>query len=269
MERVISDTGSLLASYTYDAWGNLCQSSGSLAAINPIRYRSYYFDSETGLYYLQSRYYSPQVGRFVNADGLIDTDAGFTGCNLYAYAANSPVIAIDSAGNSAVVIVCAVVGACAGGYTGYRIAEANGYTGWKKAGAIAGGAMVGGGAGALGSYIVESIIAPTIAYGSSIISTIPNIADSQIGKKLADHYADYGLSLDRQGAIAYRQIVQNALSNTSVIKEGQWKTMANCQFWISDQGVSIVKNGEWVSTFPLTKPGTIEYLNQLPTIWSK
>lgn len=70
VERVISATGTLLASYTYDAWGCICQSSGSLADINPIRYRSYYYDRETGLYYLQSRYYASQVGRFVNADGL-------------------------------------------------------------------------------------------------------------------------------------------------------------------------------------------------------
>ena len=100
VERVSSYTGSLLASYTYDAWGNLCQSSGSLAAINPIRYRSYYFDSETGLYYLQSRYYSPQVGRFVNADELIEFAANSSILNVFAYCDNSPLVKKDPYGNS-------------------------------------------------------------------------------------------------------------------------------------------------------------------------
>ncbi|MCF0151440.1 MAG: hypothetical protein HUJ80_08540, partial [Firmicutes bacterium] len=59
-------------------------------------------------YYLQSRYYSPQVGRFVNGDGLIDTDAGFTGCNLYVYAANSPLMYIDVTGTSAVLATTAL-----------------------------------------------------------------------------------------------------------------------------------------------------------------
>ena len=59
-----------------------------MAEINPIRYRGYYFDQETGLYYLQSRYYDPEVGRFINADGLASTGQGILGCNMFAYCGN-------------------------------------------------------------------------------------------------------------------------------------------------------------------------------------
>ncbi len=67
VEKVIAADGTVLAAYTYDAWGNILSSTGSLANANPIRYRGYYFDSETGLYYLHSRNYDPQPGRFIRA----------------------------------------------------------------------------------------------------------------------------------------------------------------------------------------------------------
>ena len=74
VERVISADGTILAAYTYDAWGNVLTAEGILAQQNPIRYRSYYFDTETSLYYLQSRYYDPAIGRFINADGCVTTN---------------------------------------------------------------------------------------------------------------------------------------------------------------------------------------------------
>lgn len=59
--------GDIVANYYYDAWGNITQITGdtALAQTNPLRYRSYYYDSETGYYHLKSRYYSPEVGRFL------------------------------------------------------------------------------------------------------------------------------------------------------------------------------------------------------------
>ena len=63
--RIINSSRSVVASYTYDPWGKIISSSGTLADINPLRYRGYYYDSETGFYYLQSRYYDPEIGRFI------------------------------------------------------------------------------------------------------------------------------------------------------------------------------------------------------------
>jgi RHS repeat-associated protein len=65
---------------------------------NPIRYRGYYFDKETGFYYLKSRYYNPEVKRFLNADGLVSTGQGVTGYNMFAYCLNNPVTGWDPTG---------------------------------------------------------------------------------------------------------------------------------------------------------------------------
>ena len=96
--------GAKVLSYNYDAWGNQTvtwhNSYGSniYAIYNPFRYRGYYYDTETGLYYLQRRYYNPQWGRFLNADGLVSTGQGLLSYNMYAYCGNNPVMYIDPTG---------------------------------------------------------------------------------------------------------------------------------------------------------------------------
>ena len=94
-------TGAVEASYTYDAWGRVISSTGALANLNPFRYRGYYYDSETGLYYLQSRYYDPETGRFINADDAdyIGADGSLLSYNLFAYCKNNPVNRFDAEGN--------------------------------------------------------------------------------------------------------------------------------------------------------------------------
>ena len=98
-------SGNLVAKYTYDSWGKLVSIKDSndvdkttdenfIGYVNPIRYRGYYYDSETGLYYLNARYYDPEVGRFINAD---ETLAG--GFNLFEYCTNNPIRFVDAKGN--------------------------------------------------------------------------------------------------------------------------------------------------------------------------
>ena len=77
--------------------------------MNPIRYRGYYYDNETGYYYLQSRYYVPEWGRFLNADSQLNFDDGFNGINLFAYCGNNPVNCIDPDGHSFWSAVCGAV----------------------------------------------------------------------------------------------------------------------------------------------------------------
>ena len=97
--KLIGTDGTVAASYTYDAWGNILLSSGTMAEKNPLRYRGYYYDSETGYYYLQSRYYDPTTRRFLNADSLVSTGQGFTGTNKFAYCGNNPIRYQDATGN--------------------------------------------------------------------------------------------------------------------------------------------------------------------------
>ena len=88
-----------VATYEYDAWGNV-SSSGRLAEINPLRYRGYYYDNETGFYYLQSRYYDPANRRFISADVYASTGQGFVGTNMFAYCNNKPIINSDPSGHA-------------------------------------------------------------------------------------------------------------------------------------------------------------------------
>ena len=99
---MVDANGATVASYTYDPYGNILTATGSMAEINPLRYRGYYYDSETGFYYLQSRYYDPAIGRFINADSFASTGQGFLGYNMFAYCNNNPICFIDDNGCFAV-----------------------------------------------------------------------------------------------------------------------------------------------------------------------
>lgn len=95
---IVDSTGASVAEYRYDAWGQILSATSTMASVNPIRYRGYYFDQETGLYYLQSRYYDPVVGRFINGDAFASTGKGILGANMFAYCENDPVNCKDSCG---------------------------------------------------------------------------------------------------------------------------------------------------------------------------
>ena len=101
--KLIDSSGSTVVEYCYDSWGKPLSTSGSLASTlgkdNPFRYRGYVYDEETGFYYLQSRYYNPEVGRFISADVLLSTGQGVLGHNAYAYCLNDPINSVDGNGN--------------------------------------------------------------------------------------------------------------------------------------------------------------------------
>ena len=105
---IINDYGVTVVEYKYDAWGNILSTTGSLAstlgAVNPFRYRGYYYDTETGFYYLNSRYYDPQMGRFLNADGIIGANGGIMGYNMFAYCNNNPVHFYDPCGTECICL---------------------------------------------------------------------------------------------------------------------------------------------------------------------
>ena len=158
--RIYDGNGNLAAQYVYDAWGNhkVLNANGTemtdesfIGNVNPIRYRGYYYDEETGLYYLQSRYYDPEVGRFINADDVdyIEPET-LMGCNLYAYCGNNPVMYVDPTGTIFGFILGAfAIGALIGGGLSYISAYNDGQRGWGLFGAIAGGAIMGGAMGGI------------------------------------------------------------------------------------------------------------------------
>lgn len=107
---ITDSSGELIAEYSYDEWGKLLSITTSrennaeqlaIAEINPLRYRGYYYDTETGYYYLQSRYYDLSICKFINADlpeyAQMQKDE-HTGNNLFAYCGNNPVNHLDDNG---------------------------------------------------------------------------------------------------------------------------------------------------------------------------
>ena len=110
---VYNASGTKVVSYIYDAWGNVTttyHSGGAStgARYNPFRYRGYYYDTETKWYYLQTRYYNPAWGRFINADGYINANGDIIGFNMFAYCSNNPVMFIDLSGETSVSWTVAV-----------------------------------------------------------------------------------------------------------------------------------------------------------------
>ena len=108
--------GNMVAKYEYDVWGNVLTVTNSnnseitdpnhIANLNPFRYRSYYYDSESGLYYLMSRYYDPVTHRFVNADGYFQSGDNILDTNMNAYCRNNPIMNSDPTGNHPSDVIC-------------------------------------------------------------------------------------------------------------------------------------------------------------------
>ena len=158
---ILDSSGEVVVQYKYDAWGNqkILDAAGNeisdlshIGHINPFRYRSYYFDTETGLYYLQTRYYDPEVGRFLNIDSLDYADSEtINGLNLYAYCGNNPVMGYDPEGTwnwSAFGLIAAIV---VSAVVGVALTIASG----GIAGAVLGGAAIGFSASATENLVTQ------------------------------------------------------------------------------------------------------------------
>ena len=116
---LLNSSGELVVEYKYDPWGKLLETIigvdetdskyaayNNMGLRNPLRYRGYIYDRDTGLYYLQSRYYDPTIGRFINADVYVTTNVtGLINSNMFAYCENNPVNMVDNSGTDAISLV--------------------------------------------------------------------------------------------------------------------------------------------------------------------
>ena len=169
---IVDKDAQTVARYSYDAWGvptvTLDTSDCQIADINPFRYRGYYYDKEIGLYYLQSRYYDSQTGKFISSDdavyGLMTTNESAR--NIFCYCHNNAVNMIDKDGHAAANIVGGIIGGVIGALLGYIVAEALGLKGWKKWALI--------GAVTIAGAVLGAILGPYIAKASKHVINVIN-----------------------------------------------------------------------------------------------
>ena len=172
--RVYNSSGTTVASFTYDSYGNVLSQTGSMMDKVHFRYRGYYYDSETGFYYLQTRYYDPSICRFISADQLelLGTLADYPGqINLYAYCNNNPIMYTDPTGEIfgwIIVLIGVSVGATIGGIVGGITAANNGADAWG----VVGGVLLGGVIGAAGGALLTAGGAAAYAGVASIIPSL-------------------------------------------------------------------------------------------------
>ena len=170
---IFDGSGNCVVTYNWDnAWGYNPEPEGSMAdtlgTLNPLRYRSYVYDEETELYYLQSRYYDPEICRFINADVYPSTGQGLTGNNMFAYCGNNPVVRTDSQGEWWHLVVGAIVGAASQYVSDVvsNLASGKSFTeslvptssAVDYLAAAASGALAASGVGALGSAVANAAI---------------------------------------------------------------------------------------------------------------
>ncbi len=195
-----ASTGKLAVTYTYDAWGKLMElkdtTANSVGTLNPFRYRGYYYDTETSLYYLQTRYYDPEVGRFINADAFASTDiSGVLSTNMFAYCENRPTIGSDPTGEWVHLAIGAAVGVASLYISDVLFNLANGESfasSLTKTSSLsdycvaaASGALSATGIGAIGSSIVNASISGT-AYMVNEYANGRNPDVVQMGKTMLE-----------------------------------------------------------------------------------
>ena len=210
--QIIDANGVMQAEYIYSPWGEVISAEGDLAEINPLRYRGYYYDSETGFYYLQSRYYDPENHRFINADIYASTDSGDAiACNMFAYCGNNPVMLGDKDGEFADWFVRVVVGAAVGVVTGAISALVTGGSAKDVIYSAAIGGITGAIVGGTGSLEAGKIV------GRAVASAINGGYTYYSARKAGASVGGAALAAGASAAISYGTASLSALAGDDLL----------------------------------------------------
>ena len=231
---VIGKDARVVATYSYDAWGVCTVTSDTsavgIATVNPFRYRGYYYDSEIGMYYLQSRYYDAGVGRFVNEDSRFDEEASLLGFNLFAYCGNAPVINADYMGTGLLLAIGIglLVGAIVGG--------AASYVKYKKVNItwVAGGAIIGALVAAGGYWVyttVKGAAAAWSAYKAAQAGAGAATGSAAIGRMFEKFYYVFNKIADKFQQVLWKAYRFDAIFKNKIIelKNYDWSKYSSSQ----------------------------------------
>ena len=219
--KVISATGTEAAAYSYDAWGKLLTSAGDLADVNPLRYRGYFYDTETGLYYLKSRYYDPEVSRFINPDAFVSSGTSVASYNMMVYCDNNPINRIDPAGMF-----------------------------WREIGDFFSKAWNGLKTWAKSAFGAESSTIATISEIEIPIIPDPSPVTIKTGTKTTQTISKYGDSSKFISVYANKNVTHPARSSSAGININIVDFTANLSLGLDDTGISIsASRGNTTSSF--------------------
>ena len=177
---MVDANGAKVAEYKYDPFGKVITATGSMAEINPIRYRGYYYDTETDFYYLQTRYYDPSICRFINADSYTSTGTDSVSTNMFAYCNNCPIFLHDETGEFGFItlgimavggLIGAAVSAATSAITQYAT---TGEVNWGSVGVAAASGFVSGALSSSPLGQTAQII------GSAILGGVTYLADCAV-----------------------------------------------------------------------------------------
>ena len=256
-------TGKLVVTYTYDVWGKLVKledtTANSVGTLNPFRYKGYYYDNETSLYYLQTRYYDPDTGRFISADKFTSTDiSGVLSANMFAYCENNPIMRDDHSGEIwaqfafgiASQYVGDVIGNIIGGKSGWDILKPTSSIGEYVASGVS--AMIPG--TKLISSIARSAVSTAITSGEKLIKTgkidtlqvaesfgknllfdvgaskVSNYVEKKVREKMPRNYSSYAHAQRQKNPSLTKPEIESLMQRTQRIGDRVKKT---ADFFIS------------------------------------
>ena len=233
--RIIDLAGTEVASYVYDAWGNIKDTKGepTILEINPICYRGYVYDTETSLYYLQSRYYDPFTGRFLNADIYCDTGTSTPlSTNMFAYCENNPISNADEGGYIAANVIGAVIGGIVGAVGGYFLtnwlADKLNLHGWKRNVFVWGLSAVIGAAAAVIGYFIGPYVAKAWSAWCAKLSGLLKGTFKSIGKITSKKMGHINVSKHLWGKVIKKVTptqIQTIINQG--IRKGSWNLLSD------------------------------------------
>ena len=238
---ISAESGDWAVTYEYDAWGNLLDkkgySSGYAGAYvyNPLTYKGYLYDEETGFYYLQSRYYDPKVGRFLNSDDPMfwGANGNILSCSLFTYCNSNPINMADITGNIATNVIGAiiggVIGAVGGAFLGKWLADRLGITGfWARVAFIGAVSLLVGATAAAIGYFIGPYVAKVWSVWSAKLSGLIKGTFKSIAKITSEKMSHINVSKHLWNKVMEK--VTTTQIETLIhqgIRKGTWNLLSN------------------------------------------